>query len=190
MSLKHAFQRVLQSGIQEYEAPTKEEISGVRVYLGSSLGRDGKQEWREILNEWLPRFERVGWTDGLKCIQIGDEIIAGDGAGRYNHNGTIDLEHHPGKFLMGGIATVGSNRKYVLTHEFIHHAHVKRGEFDYGKADIDSGLVQSEVSYYAGTSPNEAVAEIGTGLVHGEQYPDEILDMYEEFGGPPEVHEI
>jgi len=45
-------------------------------------------------------------------------------------------------------------------------------------------LVEEEVSEYATSSVSEFLAETFSGLARGEEYSDEVMELYEDYGGP------
>lgn len=59
---------------------------------------------------------------------------------------------------------------------------------DNGGKPVDSALAMVAamgVSGYAGTNPLEFVAEVRTGVASGITYPDRVMELYEDYGGPP-----
>lgn len=189
MTLKNAFLRVLDNGIERYHKPELWEICGIKIYFKPCPSGVSAEEWRDVLEEWLPRYEKVGWLNGLNGIYIGNGVAEGDATARYNHRGSIDLENSfdiPPSYLAHSGA-----KESVLTHEMIHHAHITLNGFEkHFKPSERAELLKTEVSWYAGKDIGESVAEIGTGIVFGEEYPDWVHKYYDNRRGPQEVYEI
>jgi hypothetical protein len=59
---------------------------------------------------------------------------------------------------------------------------VGRDEEWVGRDRVD--LVDEEVSSYATTNPAEFVSEVFSGLATGQEFSDDVMDIYEEFDGP------
>jgi len=154
-------------------------------------------EWEPVLDQWLPRFEKAGWLDGLERIEVGNRMINGDRVGEYSRaERVIRLKDEPVMFDTSYL--VSYTKPYLLIHEMIHHVHM-RDIFDFDGEVDDVTLSQKQddlkwykeshdfyihVSEYAGKNFLEAVAETGAGLCLGKEYPDHITDTYKIFGGP------
>lgn len=189
--MTEAVQRVMNSWLDDYEKPKYWEICGVTVCFQPVPGGVGANEWKETLDEWLPKYDEVGWLDGIHKIYI-DEGAAdnGDGAvGRYNDDGIIQLDNE-----MDGdvhIFAHSGSREAVLTHEMIHHAHLSLNGYEGGsRASEREDEIKQDVSWYAGTNIKESIAEIGAGIVHDSDFPDWVHEYYEKHDGPQEVYEI
>lgn len=82
---------------------------------------------------------------------------------------------------------VGEDSGDILLHEVGHAVHSESTEgitLGFVGHQLDSELVESEVSKYADASANELVAEVFLGTLRGETYGDEIMDEYDRLGGP------
>lgn len=168
----------------------KLKIRGVGVIIKGGRVGASREEWRDILETWLNVFDSVGWLDDFEQIKIGDDIVGGTAIGRYTLNNSINLEKDV-DLLDKSHLVVENSPRATLIHEMLHYVHVElcggiEKELPVGER-VD---VCSEVSYYAIENSLEAVAEIGTGIILGYEFPDKIHDIYEKYGGPMEVYEI
>lgn len=68
----------------------------------------------------------------------------------------------------------------VLRDDDLDWQELRAHEFD----DEETELITDEVSWYASTSASELVAEVNAGIQEGHSYPDEIMNLYDRFGGP------
>jgi len=188
--IKQAFQQVLSSRVPNYQKPVYWTICDVPVVYKPV--RDGIQpaEWKDVLDEWLPRFDRVGWLNEFQKIIIGEDEPRDDAVGEYKNNGFILLENNIREKMIEGV-TFGERPGCILTHEMVHHAHRINGGFETADRDLLAPRkMRSGVSYYAGESSREAIAEIGAGIIHGYEIPDWAHEYYEEHDGPMEAYDI
>jgi len=128
-----------------------------------------------------------------------DDVGAGAGASftpnerrLYVNPDGLDPETKQEDFEEGFIAT--ETVEGTIHHELAHARHF--GEVlsdpdlnwqelqDQDLSDEEAETVSDEVSWYASTSPTELVAEVNSGIQEGKEYSDEVMDMYERFGGP------
>lgn len=91
---------------------------------------------------------------------------------------------------------VVNDQYQTFAHELVHYLHFhefKRDEDDpkeawenyYSELDPSTAeMLREEVSDYAATNAFEAVAEIGTGIMYGTEFPAEVMDLYERHNGP------
>lgn len=92
---------------------------------------------------------------------------------------------------------VGESVEDMIVHEAMHAAHVDaleeegwsieeieeellRGEL----SESERQIMEEQVSDYAAANPLEVVAEVGTKITLGEEVSDEVLQIYERYGGP------
>jgi hypothetical protein len=84
-----------------------------------------------------------------------------------------------------------TNRNHAIDHEIAHAIHYR----EVGPARFDAvlarkfdenqrALISWEVSRYGATEPAEFVAEAYAGIRNGKSYGPEVMDLYQEFGGP------
>lgn len=173
-----------------YTEPEVWTINGVTIYLNPSPDGVSADRWRSVLEAWLPEYDSVGWLEDFNTIQITEDCIDGDGVARCNLNGTIDLENDP-VVPWSGDMFVNDSIAGILTHEFIHHAHLTINGADYtGRTPRNQGKLRNEVSFYAGKDVGEAVAEIGSAIVFDEPIPDWATDYYDEKGGHEGVYAL
>lgn len=187
--MMQAIRQVLESGIDEYYAPRRWEIEGIPIIYKPLPNDTRKDEWRTILEKWLPRFDEVGWLDGLNKISIGQDITKNDTvATYYPSSGSISMENDASNMVPNG-RTVSDTLEHILLHEMIHHAHmtINGNKQDFGPVD---STIAVNVSPYASKNGFEAVAETGVGIVIGEEYPEWVHEYYEELDGPQEVYEL
>ena len=81
-----------------------------------------------------------------------------------------------------------------IMHEMIHSKHSRAAlssdgpSLDELRADnFDSdekAMIREEVSDYAATNGMEFVAEVGAGVLSGQEYSDDVMELYDELGGP------
>lgn len=192
MSLKRAFNKVLSSGIDNYNPPKTWNIENTTIFYNPCSNGVSMDEWRNTLEEWMPKFAEVGWLSGFQHISIGPNVLPDSrGVARYYPSDkTISIENDPRADELTN-ATVSNSVEAVLIHEMIHHAHMEINGHDEPACNGDvSHAMKHEVSRYAGESVYEAVAETGVGIVLGHEYPDQIHEYYEEQDGPQEVYEL
>lgn len=190
--LKNGFQRVLGSGLENYTATKYERMSGVDVRFKPSSQPDSVSwyEWKRTLEDLLPRFKMAGWLDGFTRINIQHGLVRGHAVGQYfMSDGSINLENNL-DMGWGNRRVLDHSREHILTHEMVHHAHMYVNDFGSQRREFDEDFIKREVSYYAGSNILEAIAEIGAGIVHGHEFPQEIHDFYEQHDGPQEVYEL
>lgn len=190
--LKNGFQRVLGSGLENYTATKYERINGVDVRFKPSSQPDSVSwyEWKRTLEDLLPRFEMAGWLDGFTRINIQHGLVRGDAVGQYfMSDGSINLENNL-DMGWGNRRVLDHSREHIVTHEMVHHAHMSVNDFGSQRREFDEEFIKTEVSWYAGSDILEAIAEIGAGIAHGHEFPEEIHDFYEEHDGPQEVYEL
>lgn len=157
--------------------------------------------WEAVLDEWLPRLDRLGWLDELETIHIHGERL---GDGRYNPMEREVKINADGVTDPAGL--VSGRDEAVIIHEIAHHAHERElGVLEHEEpfpcyfAIVDSPeyslyedkreqfepLVKEEVSDYAKMNALEVVAEVAVGaLLLDEDYSDEIAKLYVKLGGP------
>jgi hypothetical protein len=197
MNYSHAFKRVVSQFFDDYYAPRVEEVSGVTIYLErDSFGKVVDDGWLDIAEEWLPKMREIDWLPHLSNIQVIENCT---GAGTYYPTGSITLQ--PGvpnlsdsiseNLIHGATESVGGTKEHVLVHEMIHHAHLTLNGHETRSISSDvAHKLERDVSEYASTNQREAVAEIGTGIVFGADYPDWVHEYYESLDGPQGVYEL
>lgn len=156
--------------------------------------------WENTFDEWLPRFEEAGWLDDLNRIEVGNVFIDQSNDGEYEHSSrTIRLGAEIS--IDRTDEFVGHTHAHVLIHEMLHHVHMKRiwdGTRGPTSNEIaamadrmgwtgNSHTFDIYVSKYASKNFLEAVAETGTGLIIGEEYPDDVIDIYQSLNGPEPI---
>ena len=85
----------------------------------------------------------------------------------------------------------------TIFHELGHTAHEKNAIFKYNFGKMHEGgklfnllktpeaqETAAKVSWYAKTTPIEFVAEVFSGIISGNKYPDDVMSLYNKFGGP------
>jgi len=173
------------TGIDDVRLPLMDEGEGLER-LASSLVMAGE----------------LDLTRGVESIELGS---TGDEFGSYRYNdSTLNMNFNLTEEQLGqleGEQTVGNDVEWFIIHELAHSEHgqevgimdeqetffeqgmsVSRDGDWVGRSRVD--LIEDEVSEYATTNPGEFVAEVYAGLAMGEEYSDDVLDVYEEFGGP------
>lgn len=171
--------------------PSRKTVHGVTVYFKPDPDGVSWNHWEDILNTWFPQFEDIGWLDDFNAIIIGNNVVENDtNVATYNKGATIDIERDISKEGYQWWCTAGESDEYVLLHEFVHHAHMELNGYE-PRVDTDrSEALREAVSTYAGHSVNEAIAEIGAGILLGEEFPEWVHEYYEEHDGPMGVYKL
>jgi len=79
-------------------------------------------------------------------------------------------------------------REHIVRHEMIHAIHTQT--IDAGHPtfvwddDSHAKIAEREVSEYAAENAAEFVAEVGANLSRGNTYSDDVMDIYQHYGGP------
>jgi len=81
MSFVPAFQQVLGAGLENYHKPKYWEICGIKVQFKPVPNGVGQGTWKRTLEEWLPKYEEVGW---LECWNDSEKVSLPNFE---NHNG-------------------------------------------------------------------------------------------------------
>lgn len=181
--------------------PTEYDYCGVPViYEDSSLASTSWDDWEPVLEEWMPRFDRAGWLDGLTRIKIGDSYTEREcAAGQYKHDDQVVVLKQD--LQIDNPELVSDTKEYALIHEMTHHAHMKDLFIDLASVDNTDLVAQQQsfkfhrksdlfahaVSKYAGTNYLEAVAETASGIILGEEYPERVRREYVALKGPEPV---
>jgi len=81
---------------------------------------------------------------------------------------------------------VGESFEDLVRHEMVHSLHDAASDVQRSATlDADEAeLLSSEISQYAASNPQEAVAEIGVMKLRGESIPPEAESIYQKYGGP------
>lgn len=156
--------------------------------------------WEAVFDEWLPRFEQEGWLDDLNRIEVGNGFMDKSNDGEYEHSSrTIRLGTEIS--INESDEFVGHTHAHVLIHEMVHHLHMMKVWPDNRSPNSveithmsnklgwsgNSNMFHMYVSEYASSNFLEAVAETGTGLILGEEYPDPVMELYNSVGGPEPI---
>jgi len=183
--------------------PIETEICGVPIkYENYKHERDTWDEWKPLLEEWLPKFDERNYIDGLNGIHIGDGYMNNSSSqGQYNHNDVIIMIQQNPTFKYPS-SFISNTKEYVLLHETVHHTHIN-SMFDKPARDITVSELNNRqhelrfvsrmkdfdkyVSEYASMNYLEAVAETFSGVVLGNEYPSIIKEHYTELGGPTPI---
>lgn len=166
----------------DYHPTERWNICGIQVYFKPTGDGASGEEWKELLEQWMPIYRHAGWLTGLEAIRIRDGVAGFDSVGAYE---VLRPEIHLEKeYLHAG--------HQILTHEMIHHAHITLEGWDI-PAEVppsDRRRVRWHVSGDARVDLHESIAEIGTRIVYGDTLPDYVHRYYERHGGPPEVYDV
>jgi len=161
------------------------------------------REQQERLASAIAHAGETGITDNVAEITT----RSGDESGMFNFNDRrleinedINEEDLEGQVDDG--YAVGEDLEWLALHELGHANHadmidndLDRAEemFERGVATTPDGewvgrervdLIDDEVSSYGRSSPGELVAEVFAGKALGKDFPDEVMDIYEEWDGP------
>jgi len=166
----------------------------------------------DLSDEQVDAFE-TAWEDFDEAVGVPDQAVfnltteppddVGMGAGAsytlssrrlYLNPDGLDPESKKEDFEEGYIAT--ETVEGSMFHELAHAKHFSDalggdgpGMSELREAELtdeQKEIAEEEVSWYASTSPTELVVEVSSGLYEGQEYSDEVLEMYEELGG----HEV
>ena len=101
-------------------------------------------------------------------------------------------EDRQAEFEAGFLST--PDQQGNIMHEMIHSKHSRaatRGDAppleelrSDNFSDEQKATIREEVSEYASINGMEFVGEVGAGILSGQEYSDEIMDLYDELGGP------
>lgn len=163
-------------------------ICGVTVEYHATQDRQSMRKWKSVLEEWLPKFESANAIHDLKKIKIGENMVYFGVGGCFEKQSEVHLnvDHQIDDDIV-----VSDSAASVLIHEMVHHIDFRSRNVDYKSIDKSTeSKLKREVSTYAGENLLEAIAEIGTGIIIGEEYPDYIHDFYAENDGPMEVYDL
>lgn len=177
------------------------EIAGVTI-IHHEASADEWDEWRPVLEEWLPQFEEAGWTEELKGIRVGSTFPTVSHGGTYRSGRQIIDLHISSNYIDNFV--IDGTKEATLIHEMTHHVHIRENfhypirettdekleeSFGHINRDIDIMLETfgREVSDYAGVNILEAVAETATAITLGYDVPNHIVDAYKELNGPKTV---
>lgn len=191
-TLKNGLSRALSYGFPDYSKTRYTTISDVDIRFKPSGQQDSVSwyEWKETLENLLPLFDSVGWLDNFTLINIQHGTVRGSAVAVYSlDERSISLENNVD---MGSYNSyvLDHTREHILAHEMMHHidmyinGHESRGQIK------EKSFIQSNVSYYAGVSLSEAIAEIGAGILLGRNFPESVHEFYEDHDGPQEVYEL
>ena len=166
----------------------------------------------DLSDEQIEAFE-TAWEDFDEAVGVPEMGVfqltteppddVGPGAGAsytlssrtlYLNPDGLDAESKQEDFDEGWIAT--ESVEGSMFHELAHAKHYSDAQGGDGPGlselrdaeltDEQKATLEDEVSWYASTSPMEAVAEVSSGLYEGREFSDEVMEMYEELGG----HEV
>ena len=144
-----------------------------------------------------------GMLDPVEGVDTGPQ---GDAVAAFRANdNTLRFKENVSNGEMEGSAeegkTVGDDLEWLVLHELGHAHHFE--EFDsldeigdmldtgmsvgpdgewLGRDRVD--MVDEEVSSYGRTSHGEFVAEVFSGLAMGQEFDDDVIEVYDELGGP------
>jgi hypothetical protein len=174
------------TGVEDVTMPTADTREDL-VQLTSTLAYAGEQ----------------GMMDPVEGIDTGPQ---GDAVAAFRANdNTLRFKESVGTAEMEGSAeegqTVGDDLEWLVLHELGHAHHFEEydsldeiGEvLDTGMSVSGDGewiggdrvdLADEEVSSYGRTSHGEFVAEVFSGLAMGQDFSDDVLEIYDELDGP------
>ena len=189
----------------ETDAKTQRVLDETSLPENVSVGVGTMAEDRvDVVIDGLNEFDSLVGIDNADLFTITDapQDDVGSAAGAAYHTGQrslyvnpdeVDRETRQQEFEAGFLAT--ETPEGSIHHEMMHAKHtqnvlsseeldldeLRAVEFD----DETSQLIEEEVSTYAATNAMEFVAEVGSAqLERGAEFSDEVLELYEEYGGP------
>jgi hypothetical protein len=165
------------------------------------LPSDLSDEEATRLGATLSHAGDVGITDGISEVRTtggGGEAFFSPSERTLNINPDISEEDMEG-WSEDGTAG-GENLEWLMLHE-IGHAEAldelsieQLSEYQEQPLSVapdgefpvldNMELVEDEVGEYATTSVSEFLAETYSGLARGEEYSDELIELYQDYGGP------
>jgi len=161
-------------------------------------------EQTEQISRGLSKASDLGFTDrveGIEELDVGGEA-AGETLARFEpETGTIKINtDNMTQETLDGLSDdfgVGDTVEDMVVHETVHAAHAAALEDegwtpeemreDLLRSSLDSGeqqLIEDEISDYGASNPLEVVAEVGTKVTKGEEVSNEVMHIYERYGGP------
>jgi hypothetical protein len=190
---------VIDSALEEGHSAVEDLVSNETGVDDVSLPVLDEGEDRKALAENLVRAGQEGLTENVDSIEVGGGEA--HGAFRYNDNSLrFNRNLDSDDFDASEGEAVSDSMEWLVLHELGHAEHgrvedvlnedsffdqnmaVSRdGEF-VGRERVD--LVDEEVSAYARSNPGEFVAEVFSGKALGREFPDEVMEIYDEWGGP------
>jgi hypothetical protein len=189
----------------ETDAKTQRVLDETNLPENVSVGVSSMAENQvDVMINGLNEFDSLVGIDNADLFTITDtpQDDVGSAAGAAYHTGQrslyvnpdeVDRETRQQEFDAGFLAT--ETPEGSIYHEMMHAKHTKNVlsseelgldelravEFD----DETSQLIEEEVSTYAATNATEFVAEVGSAqLERGVDFSDEVLELYEQYGGP------
>ena len=149
----------------------------------------------DIVNEDSPRGEAAAWMLRVSLPnEAPDDVpldhLARAAFGGKDEDGLPDFQSG-GSFAglvvheMGHVQaiTASTGRVPSMGQQLQHYS--EQHHMSYSEAHDRFRKLAGEISGYAGTNPNEFVAETFTKLYRGESVSDEVREMYTFFGGTP-----
>lgn len=118
-----------------------------------------------------------------KYVHLSSEILGNPNEATEQTQGHDRLSYLSAKLDPDGVASV--------VHELGHYCHYTSSPSQFhllsgaGWANQEASQRAVKVSAYASGNPRELVAEVFLGLVYGQAYDDQTLEMYRKLGGMP-----
>lgn len=189
-SIFYQLDRAISSRVDTWESATRDSILGVEIQFTRDTDSSVEAAWMEVFEEWLPVFDEHGWLEGLGLLHVGPDLPYGHATARY-HGDCIKFDATPDmEDSIDEGDVVGLSKEHIFVHEMVHHGHQTIHGYNKLHHNYPRNLFKDTVSFYSAKNVLEAVAEAGTGIIFGENYPSSVHKVYADNEGPSEVYTI
>lgn len=160
-------------------------LDNARDYPGLFTTKPGELPWRiEFISPPYPGKPMAYFSSAGR--RRGDDFRT------LGFNPTHSIWKQPDRYASlvqeGWFTPAGSVEKGIVDHEVTHALHYKTSPHDFRflkQLTPAQKRTALEISRYAAADPIEFVAETGCAIRQGTKVSKKVLDLYEEFGGPP-----
>lgn len=163
--LKEVSETLVKAG----QAGMTEDIDRITTHGSDEYGLYTYNDRTLSLNQGLDSDEQLADLDG-DGDAVGDSVewLVLHELGHSNHQNVLDGPEEEKETIEKSLTTT------------------REGEW-IGRSRLD--LIEEQVSDYARTNPAELVAEMYAGMAMGQEFPDEVMEIYEEWNGPTNFDE-
>ena len=175
---------------------------GLPDNVSVSLGELDDDRANDVIEGLQAIDDAVGLEEGdIFSLTTTPPDDVGSGAAAAFHSGNRTLYVNPdaatgedrrADFEAGFLST--PDQQGSIMHEMIHSKHSRAALSNDGPSldelrtdnfdNDEKAMIREEVSDYAATNGMEFVAEVGAGVLSGQEYSDGVMELYDELGGP------
>lgn len=124
--------------------------------------------------------------NNVKTLKLGPDVLDGTDVVNQHVVGHLstDMESH---YLYHEIAHLAQDKKknnVDFDHQDYNNTWKEIIDGEYMEESSMEEIIMNEVSSYAASSPRDFIAETWVGLIYGENYSDNIIDLYTKLQGP------